>query len=104
MSRQPTNIIMAAAPLIGAMLAAAACGRSPDAVPTVEYYQAHIEERQARVRLCADDPGQLRDAPSCVNAREAARMEDIGRLHDLPPMGLPGAPASAAPKPPTPRN
>lgn len=67
----------------------AGCGHSPDAVLTVAYYRAHAQERESRVRVCADDPGQLRDSPSCVNAREAARIENVGSLEHLPPMGLP---------------
>jgi hypothetical protein len=57
---------------------------------TVPYYRTHPAERESMLRACADDPGQLRDSPSCVNAREAARLEDIGSLKRLPPMGLPG--------------
>jgi hypothetical protein len=76
------------------MLTLVACTQSPDPmVHTVDYYRAHHAEREAAVAKCANDPGSLRDSPACVNAREAARLEGIGSLKDLPPMGLPGKPA-----------
>lgn len=74
-----------------AVFALTACGRSPDAALTVPYYRAHAAERESMLRACAEDPGKLRDSPPCVSAREAARMEDVGSLRHLPPMGLPGA-------------
>ena len=71
-----------------------ACTQSPDqAGHTVEYYRAHVSEREATVAQCANDPGSRRDSAACVNAREAARLEDVGSLKNLPPMGLPGKPA-----------
>jgi hypothetical protein len=83
---------------IAALLALAACNRSPDATLTVQYYRAHAAERESMVRACVDDPGQLRNSPSCVNAREAARLENIGSLRGLPPMGLPGMAPDKAPE------
>jgi hypothetical protein len=82
MSVQRNGLLMA--------LLLAGCNRSPDDTRlTVEYFRAHAAERQATLRECANDPGNLRNSPVCVNAREAARIEDVGSLRDLPPMGLP---------------
>ena len=79
------------------MLTLAACTQSPDpTIHTVGYYRAHASEREAAVAKCANDPGSLRDSPGCVNAREAARLEDTGSLRNLPPMGLPAKPADPA--------
>ena len=76
-----------------AMLLLGACGSTPDETHlTVEYYRAHTPERQRMVQSCANDPGDLRRAPACINAREAARIEDVGSLRDLAPMGLPANP------------
>jgi hypothetical protein len=76
------------------MLTLAACTQSPDGMDhTVDYYRAHRAEREAAVAQCAKDPGNLRDSRTCVNAREAARLEDTGSLQGLPPMGLPTKPA-----------
>ena len=74
-----------------AVLALAACGRGPGGGGThsVDYYRARAAERAAMLSTCANDPGDLRDSPNCVNAREAARVEDVGSLKSLPPMGLP---------------
>jgi hypothetical protein len=73
------------------VLALAACSRAPGGAGTltVDYYRAHAAERAAMLRTCENDPGDLRDSPNCVNAREAARVEDVGSLKSLPPMGLP---------------
>jgi hypothetical protein len=71
----------------------AGCHRSPhDTRLTVEYFRAHAAERQATLRDCANDPGSLRKSPMCVDAREAARIEDVGSLRNLPQMGLPATP------------
>jgi hypothetical protein len=74
-----------------AALALVACSRAPGGggTLTVDYYRAHTPERAATLNTCANDPGDLRDSPNCVNASEAARMEDVGSLKSLPPMGLP---------------
>ena len=86
-----------------AVFALTACSRSPDAALTVPYYRANAAERESMLRVCADDPGKLRTSAPCVNAREAARTEDVGSLRRLPPMGLPGAgnPDKAPESPPT---
>jgi hypothetical protein len=79
------------------MLTLAACTQSPDPMGhTVDYYRAHRAEREAAVAKCANDPGSLRDSPACVDAREAARLEDMGSLRNLPPMGLPAKPVDPA--------
>jgi len=70
-------------------ISAAACVPSPNpAHQTVEYYRANREAREARVAECANDPGALGKTPDCINAKQAAQIEDIGNLRDLPPMGL----------------
>ena len=69
--------------------AAVSCAPAPDQAKTVSYYREHAEEREASLRKCADDPGSLGRQPDCVNAREAARLEGVGSLRELPPMELP---------------
>jgi hypothetical protein len=82
---------MSRPPIVLAVLALAACNRTPGGggTLTVDYYRAHPSERAAMLSTCANDPGDLRDSPNCVNAREAARVEGVGSLKSLPPMGLP---------------
>ena len=77
--------------IVLAVLALAACNRTPGGggTHTVDYYRAHAAERATTLSTCANDPGDLRDSPNCVNAREAARVEDVGSLRSLPAMGLP---------------
>jgi hypothetical protein len=75
---------------------AASCTRSPDdSALTVGYYRAHPAERHTMVDACANDPGHTGERAACTNAREAERIDGIGSLRDLPPMGLP----LAKPKP-----
>lgn len=75
---------------IGTALAAVACSSPPEppSHQTVEFYRANKEARQAKVAECANDPGALGKTPDCINAKQAAAIEDIGNLRDLPPMGL----------------
>lgn len=64
-----------------------ACSPSPSQY-SVDYYQAHPAEREAKVAQCANDPGALRDEPRCINARQAGVIEGIGSVRNLPPIGL----------------
>lgn len=75
---------------IGTALVAAACSSPPEPPThqTVEFYRANKEARQTKVAECANDPGALGKTPDCINAKQAAAIEDIGNLRDLPPMGL----------------
>ena len=68
----------------------AAC--SPHAVtpaPTVDYYRAHADEREAQMRKCASDPGALAKTAECENALQANNLEKRDSLRQLPPMNLP---------------
>jgi hypothetical protein len=55
---------------------------------TVDYYRTHEAERLATLRACGNDPGRLREATACVNAKAAEREFGIGSLRRLPSMGL----------------
>lgn len=70
-------------------IGAAACTPSPEPThQTVDYYRANRDAREAKVAECINDPGVLGKTPDCINAKQAAAIEDIGNLRDLPPMGL----------------
>jgi hypothetical protein len=69
-------------------ISSAACAPSPEPHQTVEYYRANREARETKVAECANDPGALGKTPDCINAKQAAQVEGIGSLRDLPPMGL----------------
>jgi hypothetical protein len=64
-----------AAILIGLALFAAACDgekKSVKSVRDVKYFLAHPGERKSTIARCNNDPGELADAPECVNADKAA--------------------------------
>ena len=70
-----------------------ACSR-PEPPRTVAYYLEHAAERDARIALCKNDPGTLKDDPDCVNAASAA-IRRWGTA-TLPPISFAsGASASA---------
>jgi hypothetical protein len=70
-----------------------ACAPVPDQVQhDVAYYREHVSDRTRQLVECSRDPGTLRNHPDCVNAREAERVEGIGRLQALPSMDLPAEP------------
>ena len=72
-----------------------ACNPAPPAPPppkTVAYYTEHPAERDARIAVCKNDPGQLKTDPDCVNA--AASVMAAWGKSDMPPITF--SPASAA--------
>lgn len=76
--------------LVGAA-AIALCGCSPEqqrARYTVDEYVANPDAMDAKLKECANNPGDSRNDPDCVNVTAAAERKGIGSLRDLPPMGL----------------
>ncbi len=75
-----------------------ACAPAPkQAQHSVDDYRSHADLRRQMLARCTNDPGGTAQDPDCVNAREAARVEGIGSLRTLPPLGLPAAPARRNP-------
>jgi len=67
----------------------AAAGCSPDrARYTLDEYRADANLRRSQMERCKEDPGTLAKTPDCINARQAAVLEDQVRLRDMPPVGL----------------
>lgn len=67
----------------------AVAGCSPDrARYTVDEYRADSTLRHSQMERCKQDPGTLAKTPDCINARQAAVLEDRVRLRDVPPVGL----------------
>ena len=54
----------------------------PDAEPvrSVDWYSENSPEREAKIKECANNPGQLSDSPNCINALQAERIESVGTL------------------------
>lgn len=55
---------------------------------TLEEYRTNAQLRRAQVERCRQDPGSLKKTPDCINAQQAAALEDRLRLRDAPPAGL----------------
>ncbi len=84
--------------IVVTLSALTACAPVPDRAQfTVDYYREHADARDKTLATCANDPGTRQREPDCVNAQEAARIEGIGSLKGLPPMGLP-APTGSRPR------
>jgi hypothetical protein len=84
--------------IVVTLSALTACAPAPDRARfTVDYYREHADVRERTLAMCTNDPGTQQYEPDCVNAREAARIEGIGSLKALPPMGLP-APTGSSPR------
>ena len=91
--------------LIAVGFSLVSCTKAPEPPHTVTYYREHADERRARVEQCADDPGTRGKDPDCVNAKQAAAIEDIGSFRDLGPLGLlPPKKSEATPEPQAPSN
>ena len=76
--------------IVVTFLSAVGCAPAPDrARHTVEDYKRDGELRREELTRCMTDPGTLKNAPDCVNVREAARVVGVGNLRDLPPLRLP---------------
>lgn len=76
--------------MVVTVCAVAACAPVPEPVSyTVGYFRENAQEREVALRECGENPGQLAATPNCVNAKEAERLEGVGSLRELPPLGLP---------------
>lgn len=75
--------------IVVTLSAVTACAPVPNrAQHSVDYYRAHPAVLKVMLERCTNDPGRLARTPDCINARAAARLEGIGSLGGLPPMGL----------------
>ncbi|MFO7582070.1 EexN family lipoprotein [Guyparkeria sp.] len=81
--------------IVAALVAAgtlglAGCGEDGPATSTptqtVEWFQAHETEREAVLADCANNPGEMRDVPNCVNAQKAERIESSGSAESMQEM------------------
>src|SRR5579862_9892353 len=77
-----------------AALTAAEAGCSQQAVPpkathTVDEYLAKPDLMEAKVRECANNPGDLRSDPDCVNVKAAAQQYSIGSRKRMEPLKFP---------------
>jgi hypothetical protein len=85
------NDIQRIASLVLVAMVGGLAGCSPEAPQaryTVDEYLANPAAMDAKLKECANNPGDLGSDPDCVNVRAAAERKDIGSLRDLPPLGL----------------
>ena len=46
---------------------------------TKEWYSANKEELTKKLKECANNPGELKDTPNCINAKAAAHSSMLGK-------------------------
>lgn len=81
--------------IVVTLSAVTACAPVPNrAQHSVAYYRTHPAHLKEMLSRCTNDPGGLGRTADCVNARLAARIEGIGSLRSLPPMGLSSKPST----------
>jgi hypothetical protein len=81
------NLVTIKCSVIAFSMAVGGC--SPDrARYTLDEYRADANLRRSQMERCKEDPGTLAKTPDCINARQAAVLEDRVRLRDAPPVGL----------------
>jgi hypothetical protein len=77
-----------------ATLVAAVSGCSQEPPPlkatyTVDEYLAKPELMESKLRECANNPGELRNNPDCINVKAAAQLSSIGSRKKMEPLKFP---------------
>ncbi len=72
---------IAAVALVSIMLTG--CFQEAEPVHDVEWYKTHDAERQAKLKECSNNPGELRDTPNCENAVQAEKALSFGKPKDI---------------------
>ncbi|MDR2876034.1 MAG: EexN family lipoprotein [Methylobacillus sp.] len=77
--KKPAIVLLAALALSG-------CGDDGFFTPTktVDWYKTHEAERKAALKRCNNNPGDLKDTPTCINATRAENKATDGRVPVLP--------------------
>lgn len=87
------ELIRRAAIVLAAALLSA-CGPQREAPKTVQYYVEHTAERESRLAVCKNNPGELKSDPDCVNA--GAAVMKAWSNPNMPPITFAPPAASAA--------
>lgn len=56
---------------LAACLLLPGCTEEKKEVKKVQWYTEHPEERAEQLKICANNPGMLKDDPNCVNAKQS---------------------------------
>lgn len=94
--------IAIAAALVAAVSGCCQGTQQPKAAHTVDQYLAKPDLMEAKLRECANNPGELRDNPDCINVNAATvkaaaqkygtgSMKPMGPLNASPPQGMNGS-------------
>lgn len=73
-------LIGIAAALVSMATGCCQSAQRPKAEHTVDQYLASAELMQARFRECANNPGELRDTPDCINVTAARYQGGMGSI------------------------
>lgn len=72
--------ILMTALVAGAALLSACNEETKKEVKTVQWYTEHPQERAAQLKICANNPGQLKDDPNCINAKQSMLQKSGGYI------------------------
>lgn len=64
----------------GAALLSACNEEVKKEVKTVQWYTEHPQERAEQLKICANNPGQLKDDPNCINAKQSMLKNSGGSV------------------------
>ena len=83
---QPRALRLLAVMGIAIAFVATASGCSPDsqrpkAAHTVDQYLAKPDLLEEKLRECANNPGELRDTPDCINANAASARRAVDSMN-----------------------
>ncbi|MCD7984835.1 MAG: EexN family lipoprotein [Desulfovibrio sp.] len=67
--------------LVAGLAFLTACNEEPKKeVKTVQWYNEHPKERAEQLKICANNPGQLKDDPNCINAKQSMLQKSGGYI------------------------
>lgn len=64
-------------PALAVCLLLPGCTEEKKEVKTVQWYTEHPHERAEQLKICANNPGMLKDDPNCINAKQSM-LENSG--------------------------
>lgn len=71
------------ASLVGLSLAGCFEQKPLEETKSVEFYSQNSTDRSEMVKRCANNPGELKDTPNCINAMQAEKAATSGTLKKL---------------------
>ena len=65
---------------LAALLMLSGCVEEKKEVKTVQWYTEHPQERAEQLKICANNPGMLKDDPNCINAKQSILKNSGGSV------------------------